>query len=94
MDGVEMVMLAEERFGVAITDDEAEKVRTPEMFIDLIFGKLKRHAVNHSGAFIYFDGRSSRFPNRIGTQFDSKLPSEILPRLMKSVDTGSGYGTK
>lgn len=42
MDGVELVMEAEERFGVQITDAEAERIRTPGMFVDLIFSKVSK----------------------------------------------------
>lgn len=50
MDAVEIVMLAEERFGLEIKNDEAEKIRTPGMLIDLIFGKLKRAKLLFSSA--------------------------------------------
>lgn len=42
LDAVEIVMMAEERFGIEIADREAENIRTPGMFIDLIFGKVKQ----------------------------------------------------
>jgi acyl carrier protein len=40
LDAVEMVMQTEERFGIVISDGEAEAVRTPGMLIDLVFSKL------------------------------------------------------
>jgi hypothetical protein len=36
MDGVEIVMAVEERFGITIDDRDAEKILTPRMLIDLI----------------------------------------------------------
>jgi acyl carrier protein len=41
LDGVELVMALEERFGVTLTDTEAEACSTPKAVIDLVFGKLK-----------------------------------------------------
>ena len=40
LDGVEMVMEAEEAFAIAIANSEVEKIRTPRQFIDLIYNKL------------------------------------------------------
>ena len=40
MDGVEIVMAVEERFGIAIEDAEAERIRTPGQLIDLVAAKL------------------------------------------------------
>jgi acyl carrier protein len=40
LDGVEMAMRTEERFGIVISDAEAEAVRTPGMLIGLVFSKL------------------------------------------------------
>lgn len=40
LDGVELVMRVEERFGVEIEDAEAGPVTTPGMLIDLVFSKL------------------------------------------------------
>src|SRR5688572_19110219 len=39
MDGVEMAMLTEERFGIAIEDAEASKVTTTRQLIELILSK-------------------------------------------------------
>jgi hypothetical protein len=39
LDGVEIVMLAEERFGIVIDDDEAALITTPRMLIDLVVSK-------------------------------------------------------
>jgi acyl carrier protein len=41
LDGIELVMALEERFGVTITDAEAEACFTPAAVIELIFGKLR-----------------------------------------------------
>ena len=41
LEGVELVMALEERFGVAITDAEAETAVTPAAVVELIFGKLR-----------------------------------------------------
>lgn len=41
MDGVEFVMACEERFGIEISDKEAEPIRTPAMLIELIAEKLR-----------------------------------------------------
>lgn len=41
LDSVELVMTFEERFGVTITDAEAETCFTPAAVIDLVFGKLR-----------------------------------------------------
>ena len=40
LDGVEMVMATEERFGITISDAEAELIRTPGMLIDLVVSKV------------------------------------------------------
>ena len=40
LDGVELVMAWEEAFGITIADEEAVKIRTPRMTIDLIHAKL------------------------------------------------------
>jgi hypothetical protein len=40
MDGVEIVMLTEERFGIRIEDHETERIRTPGMLIDLVARKI------------------------------------------------------
>jgi acyl carrier protein len=40
LDGVELVMTTEERFGIEITDEEAEAVRTVGDLIELVSGKL------------------------------------------------------
>lgn len=40
LDGVELVMAFEERFGVTLTDAEAATCRTPGQVIDLLTGKL------------------------------------------------------
>jgi hypothetical protein len=42
MDSVEIVMLTEERFGISIADEEAEKLRTPGMLVDLVLTKLHK----------------------------------------------------
>ena len=42
MDGVEIVMAAEERFGIAIADNEAESIVTPGQLIDLILSKVRQ----------------------------------------------------
>ena len=41
LEGVELVMALEERFGVAITDAEAEASVTPAAVVELIFVKLR-----------------------------------------------------
>ncbi len=41
LEGVEWVMALEERFGVAISDAEAEASVTPAAVVELIFGKLR-----------------------------------------------------
>jgi hypothetical protein len=41
LEGVELVMALEERFGVAISDAEAEASVTPAAVVELIFGKLR-----------------------------------------------------
>lgn len=41
LDGVELVMAFEERFGISITDGEAGNIRTPKDVIDLIMSKIK-----------------------------------------------------
>jgi acyl carrier protein len=41
LEGVELVMALEERFGVAISDAEAEASVTPASVVELIFGKLR-----------------------------------------------------
>jgi hypothetical protein len=41
LDGVELVLAFEERFGVSISDAEAEACVTPAMAIDVIFAKLR-----------------------------------------------------
>lgn len=45
LDIVEMIMTAEETFGVEITDDEAEEMRTVGDAVRLIDGKLAARAV-------------------------------------------------
>jgi hypothetical protein len=40
LDAVEIVMLTEERFGIVISDSEAEKIRTPGMLIALVQVKV------------------------------------------------------
>ena len=41
LEGVEIVMAVEERFGVAIEDADVERIRTPGHLIDLVASKLK-----------------------------------------------------
>ncbi len=41
LDGVELVMAVEERFGIEITNAEAEKIITPGMLVDLIYSKVE-----------------------------------------------------
>jgi hypothetical protein len=41
LEGVELVMALQERFGVAISDAEAEASVTPAAVVELIFGKLR-----------------------------------------------------
>src|SRR5687768_242840 len=41
LDGVEMVMATEERFGITISDAEAELISTPGMLIDLVVSKVQ-----------------------------------------------------
>lgn len=41
MEGVELVMAAEEEFGITITDDEAAKILTPRDFIDAVAEKVQ-----------------------------------------------------
>jgi acyl carrier protein len=41
LEGVELLMALEERFGVAISDAEAEGAVTPTAVVELIFGKLR-----------------------------------------------------
>jgi acyl carrier protein len=41
LEGVELVMAFEERFGVTITDAEAEASITPGAVVELVFGKLR-----------------------------------------------------
>src|SRR5215204_1231033 len=41
LDGVEMVIATEERFGITISDAEAEAIRTPGMLIDLVVSKVQ-----------------------------------------------------
>jgi acyl carrier protein len=42
LDGVELALKTEERFGIQITDAEAEHVRTPGMLVDLVYSKVKK----------------------------------------------------
>lgn len=42
LDGVELVMETEKTFGISISNDEAEAIRTPGMLIELIRGKVKQ----------------------------------------------------
>lgn len=41
LDGVELVMAVEEKFGIEIADQEAQDIRTPRMFCDVIEKKLR-----------------------------------------------------
>jgi hypothetical protein len=46
MDGVEIVMAVEERFGVTIPDSEAELARTPGMLVDLVMAKMSTSGID------------------------------------------------
>lgn len=41
LDGVELIMAVEERFGIEITDPEATKIRTPRELTNLVLTKVK-----------------------------------------------------
>lgn len=41
LDAVELVMAVEERFGIEIKDEEAEKLRTPALLTDFVVAKTK-----------------------------------------------------
>ena len=41
LDLVELVMAVEERFGITLTDAEAEKAETPAKLIDLVVSKVQ-----------------------------------------------------
>lgn len=42
LDGVEIVMAVEERFGITIADEEAEITLTPGKLIDLVLAKVRK----------------------------------------------------
>jgi hypothetical protein len=49
LDGVELVMAWEEEFGIVISDEDAEKLITPHLAIDLITIRI------HAGSSTKFD---------------------------------------
>jgi acyl carrier protein len=41
LESVELLIVAEEEFGISISDSEASEIRTPRDFIDLIASKVQ-----------------------------------------------------
>ncbi|HAW52260.1 MAG TPA: hypothetical protein DCX54_08035 [Flavobacteriales bacterium] len=42
LDGLELIMAIEEEFKIAITEEESNKIETPNHLTDLVFSKLKK----------------------------------------------------
>ena len=52
IDREEILMVLEEEFGVALSDEEANPIRTPAMLIDLILEKAPRQMRPHVAALV------------------------------------------
>lgn len=85
LDGIELMMSIEERFGVSLTDAEAETCLTPAILIDLITSKLRTanewSCISQRAFHLLRKGLvSTTGLRRSEVHPDSRLPGSVLNR--------------
>jgi acyl carrier protein len=102
LDGVELVMAFEERFGIQISDAEAEHCFTPANVIDLILGKLcaaessvclTQHSFHNLRRVLVRQLHIPRQSIRLDTDLRSFFPMEQHARAWTTLKTGTEVWT-
>jgi hypothetical protein len=98
LEGLELVLDSEKVFGITITDAEAEAVRTPREFTDLVIAKVQAAPTSdHRVQDLYFDlrrGFRAAFAGKASPRLDGLLPEMFdaneWPRIWNEVRAASG----
>jgi len=89
LEGVELVMATEQEFGISITDEEAEKVFTPGMLIDLVCTKVRMSDKKTCASQSAFYRLRRALMERLELKRDALHPSTKLKDLFQVNDVSA-----